>query len=132
MNYRLMFILNAVVVAVFGILLLILPDFTLTQLGMEKYISTLYIARFLGGAMLVSAIFIWIAKEISDEGVQKNMAITLLVASLAGFVLIVMGVASSSAVIRSNGWVLLVIFILFTLGYGYLLSGISIVPKNRQ
>jgi hypothetical protein len=132
MNFRMLFVVNAVVVAVFGVLFLVLPDFSLTQLGVEKYVATLFVARFLGGALLMSAILIWFAKEINDEQVQKQMAIALLAGSVIGFVLTVIGIASSSAVIRANGWVLLVIYILFSLGYGFLLSGVAIVPKNRQ
>ena len=132
MNYRLMFVVNAVVVAVFGALFLIMPDLTLTQFGVERYTATLFVARFFGGAMLMTAIFIWFAKEIGDARVQRSMAIALLASSVVGFILTIIGIASSSAVIRENGWVLLVIYILFSLGYGYLLSGIAIVPKGQQ
>jgi hypothetical protein len=34
-------------------------------------------------------------------------------------------------VIRANGWILLVIHILFVLGYGYLVSGVTIVKKSQ-
>jgi hypothetical protein len=60
------------------------------------------------------------------------MAIALLIGSLVGFVLSVIGVIPTLGVIRQYGWVLLVIYLLFILGYGYLLSGISIVAKGKQ
>jgi hypothetical protein len=121
MNYRLIFIINAIVLAVFGMLFLILPELTLTQFGTEIYVSTLFVARFLGGAMLMAGVLIWFTKDIQDAGAQKNMAFTLLAASVVGFILSLIGVASASAVIRSNGWVLLVLHVLFGLGYAYLL-----------
>jgi len=43
----------------------------------------------------------------------------------------VIGIAASN-IIRANGWVLLVLHLLFVLGYGFLLSGVSIVPKSQQ
>jgi hypothetical protein len=132
MNYKTLFVVNAIVVAVFGALFLIAPDLTLTQFGVEKYVPMLYVARVLGSALLMVAIMIWFAKEITEPQVQKNMAIALLIGSLVGFVLSVIGVIPTLGVIRQYGWVLLVIYLLFILGYGYLLSGISIVAKGKQ
>ena len=121
MNYHLMFILNAIVLAMFGALFLILPELALTQFGTETYVSTLFIARFFGGAMLMAGVLLWLAKDIQDVGTQKSMAITFLAASVVGFILSLIGVASATAVIRANGWVLLVIHVLFGLSYAYLL-----------
>jgi uncharacterized membrane protein YcgQ (UPF0703/DUF1980 family) len=132
MNYKTLFVINAIVVAVFGALFLIAPDLTLTQFGVEKYVPMLYVARVLGSALLMIAIMIWFAKEITDAQTQKNMAIALLTGSVVGFILTVIGVIPSIGVIRQYGWVLLVIYFLFILGYGYLISGITIVPKGKQ
>ena len=121
MNYRIMFIINAIVLAVFVALFLILPELALTQFGAETYVATLFVARFLGGAMLMAGVLIWLTKDIQDAGAQKNMAITLLAASVVGFILSLIGVASASGVIRANGWILLVIHVLFGLSYAYLL-----------
>ena len=121
MNYRLMFILNAIVLAMFGALFLILPELALTQFGTETYVATLFVARFFGGAVLMAGVLIWLTKDIQDESAQKNMAIILLAASVVGFILSLIGVASATAVIRANGWVLLVIHVLFGLSYAYLL-----------
>lgn len=131
MNYKTLFVINAIVIAVFGALFLIAPDLTLTQFGIEKYVPMLYVARVLGSALLMIAIMIWFAKEITDAQTQKNMAISLLTGSLVGFVLTVIGVIPSIGVIRQYGWVLLVIYLLFILGYGYLISGITIVAKSK-
>jgi hypothetical protein len=120
MNYRVILILNAIVVVLFGVFFLILPQTALDQFGTEVYVSTLLVARFLGGALLMSGIFIWFLKDVFDQTTQKSVEIALLGGSVAGFVLSLIGM-TSSGVIRTNGWVLLVITVLFGLIYAFLL-----------
>jgi cytochrome bd-type quinol oxidase subunit 2 len=131
MNYRLMFIINAIGLALFGALFLVMPEFTLKLFDTETYAATLFVARFLGGVMIMAGVFIWLAKELNDARTEKTMVIMLLTSSVVGFVLTLVGIVSAN-VIRANGWVLLVVHILFVLGYGYLLSGVAIVPKSQQ
>jgi hypothetical protein len=134
MNYRLVFIINAIVLAVFGALFLILPELALTQFGTEIYVATLFVARFFGGAMLMAGVLTWFTKDIQDVSTQKSMAITFLAASVVGFILSLIGVAPATAVIRANGWVLLVLHVLFGLSYAYLLflKPQSSKPKPRS
>jgi hypothetical protein len=120
MNYRIMFILNAIVVVLFGAFFLILPQTALALFGTEVYVSNLFLARFFGGAMLMSGIFIWFLKDAFDQKTQKTLGITLLAGSVGGFVLSLIGM-TSAGVIRSNGWILLVITVVFSLGYAFLL-----------
>jgi hypothetical protein len=120
MNYRVMFILNAIVVVLVGILFLILPQTGLSMFGTEVYVSTLLVARFFGGAMLVSGIFLWFLKDVFDQKTQKNLGFTLLGSSVAGFVLSLIGM-TTSGVIRTNGWILLVVTVVFSLGYAFLI-----------
>lgn len=131
MNYRLMFIINSIALAAVGVLFLGFPDFALSFFSTETYASTLFVTRFLGSALLLAGVFVWLAKEITDPRVERTMVIVLLTSSVVGFVLSLIGMVMSN-VIRENGWILLVIHILFTLGYGFLLSGVAIVPKGQQ
>lgn len=131
MNYRLMFIINSIALAAFGVLFLGFPDFALSFFNTETYASTLFVTRFLGSALLLAGVFVWLAKEITDPSVERTMVIMLLTSSVVGFVLSLIGMVMSN-VIRENGWILLVIHILFILGYGFLLSGVAIVPKGQQ
>src|SRR5687767_3696428 len=108
MSYRMLFILNALIVAVFGAFFLILPQTALDIFGTETYVPMLLVARFFGGAMLMSAVFIWFLKDLIDEASQKNVAISLLAGSVGAFVLSLIGM-TSSGIIRENGWILLVI-----------------------
>jgi len=115
---RILFILNAVVVALIGAFFLILPQTALDLFGTETYVPMLLVARFFGGAMLMSGVFIWFLKDLIDEATQKNVAIALMAASVGTFVLILIGMAS---IIRTNGWIPLVISVLFAVGYAFAL-----------
>jgi len=88
-------------------------------------------ARFFGAAMILAGFFIWAAKDIGDARMEKNMAIMLLVSSIAGFILTLVGMVGVD-VIRANGWIPLVLHILFVLAYGYLVSGITVTASKRQ
>ncbi len=128
MSYRLMFTINAVVLAIFGILFMIMPEFVLTQFGSEVYVATLFVARFMGSAMLMGGLFLWILKDAAPVKMQKNIAFLLLAYSVGGFVMGLLGM-TSIGVFRANGWVLLVIYGVFALIYAYVLF---LQPKSSD
>jgi hypothetical protein len=119
MSYHLMFIVNAVVLAVFGGVFMVMPDFVLGQFKSEVYVATLYAARFFGGALLMSGLLLWFMQDLPVKK-QKVIAFLQLAFSAGGFVLSLLGM-TSIGVLRANGWVLLVIFGVFTLIYAYML-----------
>ncbi len=120
MSYRFMFTINAVLVAIFGVAFMIMPEFVLSQFGAEVYVATLFITRFFGSALLMSGIFLWFLKDILPAKMQKNLAMLLLAYSIGGFVMSLLGI-TSIGVLRTNGWVMLVLFGLFSLVYAYIL-----------
>jgi len=64
----------------------------------------------------------------ANAKLQRTLAIVLLGYSAAGFVLAIMGM-TSIGVLRTNGWVLLVVYGLFVLVYGYMLF---LQPKEQK
>lgn len=119
MSYRLLFILNALVAAVFGGAFLVVPTMALQRFGVDEYASTKLVLQFFGTALLTVGLLAWFAKDVTEGGVQKGMGIALLIGSLAGLVVAVMGTAAGS--IRQLGWLVILIYVLFALGYGFLL-----------
>lgn len=134
MNYRLLATINAVLLAVLGLIFLVVPVLVLDFFNTETYTATSLVARFLGSAMLLAGMFIWVAKDLTDAGTVRTMTIMLLVSSLVSFILTLVGMVGVD-VIRANGWIPLVVQILFVLGYGYLVSGVTITatvqPKKK-
>lgn len=119
MSYQMMFIVNAVVLALFGGAFMIMPEFVLAQFKSETYIATMYLARFMGGTLVLGGLLLWFLQDIVAKK-QKIIAFLLLASSIGGFVLTLFGM-TSIGVLRANGWVLLVIFGLFSLIYAYML-----------
>lgn len=119
MTYRILFVLNAIVAFLVGAAFLFVPERALGLFGTtEKYASTLLLARFFGTAMLALGLLLWFAKD-AVEGVQRGMGIALIVGAIAGLIVTLIGTLSSSAVIRSNGWIAMLIYFLAGLGFAY-------------
>lgn len=113
-----MFIINAVALVIIGALLVVMPQFVLTQFEAETYVSTLYAVRFMGGALLMGGLLLWFMQDMPAKK-QKTIAFLLLASSVGGFIMSILGMASIG-VLRANGWILLVVFGTFALIYVYM------------
>lgn len=118
MNYRMMFLINALIAVAFGVGFLILPSRVLNQFDVDDYASTRMVAQFFGTAMLALGLLLWFAKDVSEAGTQKGMGIALLVGSVGGLLVTFLG--TTSRVMRSSGWLMMLIYLLLGLGYAYL------------
>ena len=121
MNYRIMFMVNALVAALFGLGFLFFPVRVLGLFRTDTFVATLLMSRFFGTAMLALGLVLWFAKDTTDESIQKGIGIALLIGAVAGLVVTALGTFSSNAVIRANGWLAMVIYLIFGLAYAYLL-----------
>jgi hypothetical protein len=120
MTYRMLLILNAFVAVLLGAAFLFVPSRVLNLFGTETFVATLLMSRFFGTAMLALGLLLWFAKDINEQTVQTGIGIALMVGAAAGLVVTLAGTFASNAVIRSNGWIVMLIYILFGLGYAYL------------
>jgi len=121
MNYRIMFALNSVVALLFGLGFLFFPTRALGLFGTETFVSTVLVSRLFGTAMLGLGLVLWFAKDARDASVQKGMGLALLVSALTGLIVTLLGTFASHAVIRTNGWAVAAVYLVFGLGYTYLL-----------
>jgi hypothetical protein len=128
MSYRIMFALNAAVAFLFGVGFLFFPARVLGLFGTETFVSTLFVARLFGTAMLGLGLVLWFAKDVLDEKIQKGLGIALLVSAITGLVVTLLGTFAAHAVIRTNGWAIMMIYLAFGLGYGYLLFPKRVLP----
>jgi hypothetical protein len=117
---KLIFILNAVVLVLLGLALLFAPEATLTQFGTETRVAELSMARFLGAAIATLGLLLWFAKDASDETVQRNMGYAMLAGTVFALFVTVLGVAADG-IIRNFGWLVIVVEVVFGLGYVFVL-----------
>jgi len=130
MSYKVLFVLSALVAVICGLGFLIVPDRVLPLVGTtEQYASTLFAARFFGFAMFAFGLVLWFAKDAPDAKFQRNMGVANLLISVVGLVLTLVGVMASNAVLRTNAWAPIVLFLLGALGYGFM---VFLKPKMAQ
>jgi ABC-type Fe3+-siderophore transport system permease subunit len=118
MSYKVLFVINAIVVLALGLALFFVPNAVLGQFRMDARIPEIFLSRVVGAALATIGLLLWFAKD-ADEAAQKNLGIAALAGTVLGVVVTVMGVASG--VVRANGWIAIVVELLFGLGYAFLL-----------
>lgn len=119
MSYKVLFLLNALVAVLLGVVFLFVPGRALDFFKADSYAATVLIARFFGSAMIALGLVVWFAKD-ADATVQKGIGWVLFISAILGLVVNVMGISSSS-VIRSNGWITAIVYVIFALLYGYMI-----------
>ena len=97
MNYRIMFMINAFIAALFGLGFLVVPGRILDQFGVDEYAATKLVSQFFGTAMMGLGLLLWFAKDVAEVNLQKGMGIALLVGAAAGLVITVNGTISGIA-----------------------------------
>jgi len=127
MSYKVVFVINALVALVFGVAFLVVPTIALKQFGVDEYASTKLVLQFFGTGLLTIGLLAWFAKNVTDAGVQKGMGVAMLIGSVAGLVMSVIGVATGA--VRTLGWLAIVIYAVFVLGYGFL---VFLQPRMKE
>jgi len=121
MSYKVLFVLNALVVLAVGLVFLVAPATGLGYLGTEARVPEQFVGRFFGFSAVMAGFLLWFAKDIVEPKTLKGLAVTLLIGAIVGLGLTLVGIAGSQAVIRTNGWILAVLFVLSALGYSFML-----------
>ncbi len=119
MNYRILFLLNSLFAFLLGAIFLIVPALAVGQFGVDGYTSTRLMAQFFGTAMLALGLLLWFVKDVSNEAMQRGMAIAMFVGALSGLVITALGAFTGT--LRTNGWMAIIAYFLFGLGYALLL-----------
>jgi hypothetical protein len=119
MNYRILFLINALVAVLLGLGFLAVPNMVLGQFGVDEYAATRLVSQFFGAAMVAIGLLLWFAKDVSEANLQKGMGIALLVGAVASLAISVAGV--SAGILRANGWMAIIVYVVFGLAYSYLL-----------
>jgi hypothetical protein len=118
MNYRITFMINALIAVLLGSGFLILPGRILDQFGVDEYAATKLISQFFGTALLGLGLLLWFTKDVREANLQKGMGIALLAGAAAGLVITVMG--TTSGILRANWWIAMVVYTVLGLAYAYL------------
>ena len=119
MSFRTLLIIKAVVCLVFGLFLLLAPTTLLNLLGATPNDAGLFTAREYGAALIGTLLLTWFAKNVKAADARGAILLDLLVYDLIGVIITLLVVLSG--VFNALGWGIVVVYLYFTVGSGYLL-----------
>lgn len=119
MTFRTLLIIKAAVCLVFGLFLLIAPVVLLDLLGTPLNDGGTFTAREYGAAMIGTLLLTWFAKDVKAADARGAILLDLLIYDLIGVVITCSVVLTG--VLNLLGWGIVVVYLFFTVGSGYLL-----------
>ena len=112
-----LYILSALVAFVFALGLLLGPTTVLQLFSLTTGNTEKLLAQLIGASLAGFGLLSWFARDFEDSKAHDGAAITLFTFNVIAFVVSLLAVLSN--VWRSTGWIAVIIFLLFALGYGY-------------
>jgi len=112
-------VIKALVCLTFGILMLAVPYQLLSIFGASLSAGGMFTAREYGAALFGNLFLCWFAKNAAESDARRAIIIALFVYDLIGF--IVTAITVISGVLNPLGWLIVFVYLFFTLGFGYFL-----------
>ena len=117
MKLSTLFTINAIIAAVFGISFVLIPATMLSIYGITLSPAGVVLARLLGAEFLSYSALTWLARNLGETETQRIIILGCLIGFGIGFIAALMG--QLKGVFNLLGWSNVIIYLLFTLGYGY-------------
>jgi hypothetical protein len=109
--------INAVVILVYAVGALFIPATMLIMYGMTYGPGEQLMTRYFGASMLALGLLSWLARNATDAIARRTIILAFLVFDAAGVVISLLG--TLSRVMSPLGWQVVVIYLLFCIGFGY-------------
>ena len=117
MNLKNLFTINAITAILFGLGFLLVPETVLSLYGLDLSAGGLIITQYLGTAFVGFAVLMWLQRTKEHTDARRAVVLGFLIHFAIGLVLSV--ISALSGVMNALGWLNVVIYLFFTLGYGY-------------
>jgi hypothetical protein len=117
MKLSTLFIINAIIAAVYGIVFSLIPGTVLSLFAVTVDSTSMYLGQIFGGALVSFAILTWLARNAAPSPLRDAIVLALLVGDVIGFVASLL--AQLAGVANALGWSTVVIYLLLAVGYGY-------------
>ena len=118
MKLSTMFIVYAVISAIFGLSFVFVPGTSLALYGITPSPGGTTVVRLFGAALLEFALLSWFVRNAGDSEARKAIILALFVGEAVGFIVALFG--QLSGVVNALGWSTVALYLLLTLGFGYL------------
>ncbi len=119
MTFKALLIIKAIVCIFFGLILLFAPVFLINLLGATLNDGGIFTAHEYGAALIGTFLLTWFAKNVKSADARGAILLDLLVYDFIGVVITLSVVLSG--VFNPLGWSIVVVYLFFTVGSGYLL-----------
>ena len=119
MKFKTVMIIKAIVCLGFGPLLLFVPAWLLNLLGTSFGPGAALTAREYGAALIGNLFLTWLARNAEDSVARRAIIWNLFIYD--AIALIVTLIIQFSGGLNILGWGIVVVYLFFTLGFGYLL-----------
>ncbi len=117
MKFKTLMIIKAAVCLSLGIPILLIPELFYSVFGVTLAPGGVIAAREYGAALTGSLLITWFARNIPASDARWAIALGYCIYDLIGFVVIL--VATLTGVINLLGWLPVLIYLFFTVGFGY-------------
>jgi len=131
MTFRTLLVTKALVCLFFGVFLLAAPGVLFGFLGGTLNAAGMFTAREYGAALIGTLLLTWLAKDIGASNARRAILLDLLVYDGIGVIITVAAILSG--VLNMLGWGIVVAYLLFAVGSGFvLLAGGSAGLSQRK
>ena len=109
--------IKAIVVIFFGLGFLFLTRTIMSLYGMSVDSGGITSGRLLGQMYTLIALLLWLCRNTAEASTKKAFAVSVTVGDAIGTVVSLLAVLSGA--MNALGWSAVVIYLIFTLGFGY-------------
>ena len=119
MKFQTLMIIKAVVCLCLGVPILLAPVFLYSLFGASLNPGGVFAAREYGASLIGNLMLTWFARNAIESEARRAIALALCVYDAIGFVATL--IAQFAGVLGPLGWFAAVIYLFFTIGFGYFL-----------
>ena len=119
MRFKTLMVIKAVVCLFFGIAFVFLPGVLLSLFGITLSAGGMFTARIYGAALFGNLLLTWFARNTGDSDARRAIILDLLIYDAIGFIVAL--ITRLTDVLNPLGWLVVAIYLFFTLGFGYFL-----------
>ena len=124
MKLKTLLIIKAIVCLCLGIPILLFPNFIYSIFGATLAAGGVFAAREYGASMMGNLMLTWFARNSQESDARWAIVLALFVYDAVGFIIALIAIISGA--INSLGWLIVLLYLLLALGFGYFL-----LPKRK-
>ena len=119
MKLKTLLIIKAIVCLCLGIPILLVPNFIYSIFGATLAAGGIFAAREYGASMMGNMMLTWFARNSQESDARWAIVLALFIYDAIGFIVALIAVLAGS--LNSLGWMIVVLYLLLALGFGYFL-----------